>query len=132
MRDSHSKLSLSLSLFPLSFLSLFSLPNRLGEDRGQVRCPLTSHVSNSNWLFRLYLIPLSIYHGFSLNHTLQHVSHGSHLSSYLTHFAHDTWHLLSHSQCVKCPAPPLVPRKTWNSDCLGIRRNLRWYLDFVR
>ena len=42
-----SGLSFSLS-FPLS-------PNRLGEDRSQVRCPLTCHLSNSKWLLGLPL-----------------------------------------------------------------------------
>ena len=53
-----------------------------------------------------------------------HVStHGPHLSSCLTNSTHDTWHLLIHSNCAKCPALSQLPRKTWNSDYLGIRRN---------
>ena len=31
----------------------------------------------------------------------------------LTHSAPDTWHTVSHSKCVKCPALRSLPRKTY-------------------
>ena len=107
-------LSLSKTLsFSSSFFLFFSfLPSHCLVQDGPRACPLTCHMFNSKWLFGLHPIHLSIYHGFSLTHTLPHVSHGSYYSSCLTHSTHDTWHLLSHSQCDKCPAPLLVPRKT--------------------
>ena len=52
--------------FPLKFgFCLFPSPppspNRLGEDRSQVRCPLTCHKSTSKWLFGLH-VPYPLIH----------------------------------------------------------------------
>ena len=117
-RDSgRDSVSLSTTLpfpsFPffLLFPSLFPHPISWVKV-GQVECPLTCHMSTSKWLFGLHHIHFSIYHGFSPTHMFPHVSHGSHYSSCLTHSTHDRWHLVSHSECAKCPAPLPVPRKT--------------------
>ena len=31
----------------------------------------------------------------------------------LTHSTPDTWHIVSHSKCAKCPALRSLPQKTW-------------------
>ena len=93
-REKVDSLSLKLFLSPsFSNFSHFPLPNRLGEDRGQVECPVTCHMSNSHWLLRLHLIPYPSTIDF---HPITCCHMGPHLSSCLTHSAHDTWYLLSH------------------------------------
>ena len=59
-REKVEPLSLTLPLkYGLPFSLPFPLsPNQFGEDTGQVRCPLTCHLSNSKWLLGL---PLSSY-----------------------------------------------------------------------
>ena len=79
-REKVEPLSLTLPLKSgLPFSLLFPLsPNRFGEDRSQVRCPLTCHLSNSKWLLGLTLSPNPSTLDFSPIHMLPHVSHGSH------------------------------------------------------
>ena len=82
------------------------------QSMDQENCLFSCHMSTYYWLigFPYPLIPLlwDFYQMASC-----HVStHGPHLSSCLTNSTHDKWHLLSHSKCVKCLAPPSLPRKT--------------------
>ena len=122
-------LKISLFLFPLSFLSLFPslFPIQSGwESFGQedLSSHATCQILSGSWDYILSSYPLTL--DFPPM-TLCHVStHDPHLSSCLTNSAHDTWHFLSHSKCVKCLALPLCLEKYENFNCLEIRRNSTW------
>ena len=80
-REKVELLSLTLPLqfyFPFS-LSFPLLSNRLGEDRIQVRCPLTCLLSNYKWLLGLPFSPYPSTLDFPPI-MCYHVSSGSHLS----------------------------------------------------
>ena len=103
------KWSLSLSKIS-SFLSLsFSLsnfpPKPFGRRDESRLGPHTCHMSTFHWLigFPYPLYPSTLdFHPM----TSCHVStHGPHLSSCLTNFAHDMWHSMSLSKCVNVSHP---------------------------
>ena len=103
-------LSLSLKIYFL-FSLLFLVPKPVGRAWVKRTCPLMPHVKAP--LVGLdFLIHLSLYFGIFIKWHHAMWTHGPHLSSCLTNSAHDMWHLLSHSKCVKCPVLPPLPRKT--------------------
>ena len=105
-REKVEPLSLKFLPFPL-----FSPTPTVGSSWSSGRVLLLPHVS----LLLAHLItshPLSIIVDF---HPLRkcHMSTWAPLGSPgLTNSAHDKWYLLSHSNCAKCPALPMLPRKT--------------------
>ena len=126
-REKLESLSLKILPFSLSFSvgSFPPLPHRLGQ-LGQENCPLIPHVQLP---LVPWITPTSLIHllwDFPLIKRC-HISTWAPLGSpCLTNSTPNTWHTVSHSPHAKCPAPPSVPRKTRNSDFLGIRRNSTW------
>ena len=94
-------------LFSLYFSLSFPPLQRLGQV-GQVGEYSSCHMSTYYWLIWIISHPLSIivdFHPLRICHMSTWASFGS---PSLTNSAHDTWHLLSHSNCTKCP--PNYPR----------------------
>ena len=126
----------SLSKNPTLFSLLLSIcsshrpspppPPQTGWSTWVKRIVLSCHMSTFHWLIGLLLSsypPTLDFHPIRRCHMSTWAPLGS---PCLTNSAHDTWHLLSHSKCVKCPALPSLLRKTGNFDYLGIRRNSTW------
>ena len=75
-------------------------------------CP-HCHMSTLHWLIGLHLIIFIHLLWISIQLGDATCPRGGPLGSpCLTNSAPDTWHIVSHSKCAKCPALPLLPRKT--------------------
>ena len=98
-----------VELLSLSFLPLFSCPPSSSS-----YCIVWSKVKFGEYFLATCQYPIGSldypYHlRFLSNHVLPHVSYGSHLGTYLTYSALDTWHTVNHSSLAKCLVLPSVP-----------------------
>ena len=113
-REKLDTLSIKIPSFLSPSFSLSNFPSQtVWEKRGVkiwVLSLATCQSSIGSWDYTLSSYPPTLdFHPMASCHVS---THGPHLSSCLTNSAPDTWHLLSHSKCAKCPALPPLSQKT--------------------
>ena len=105
-REKLEPLSLKIPSFSLSNFPSQTVWEKIGV-KFWVISLATCQFSIGSWDYTLSLIHLLWdFHPMASCHVS---THGPHLRSCLTNSAHDTWHSVSHSKCVKCPPLPPLP-----------------------